>query len=196
MRDDTITAYPLVWPVGWPRCQNPQYSQFKTSLAKARDGLMRELELLGARGIVISSNAALLKSGEIAGRQPRLGDTGVAAYFTLGRDQKCIPCDKWVLIEDNLRAIELTVGALRGLERWGAKEIVSAAFQGFQALPASTEGAAWWRLLEVAPDASEVEIEAAYRRLVKSHHPDAGGDADTFRRLTAAYQQAKGRRSA
>ena len=195
MSNDAITAYPLCWPVGWPRCQSPQYSNFKTGLVKARDGLARELDLLGARGVVISSNAVPLRSGEIAGRQPRLDDTGVAAYFTLGGEPRCIPCDKWIYREDNVHAIALTVGALRGLERWGAKEIVSAAFQGFQALPAG-EDAAWWRVLGVAPDASEVEVEAAYRRLVKTAHPDAGGDAARFRAITEAYRRAKARRAA
>lgn len=196
MSEQSITAYPLVWPIGWPRNQKPVDSNFKTGLVDARNGLVRELQLLGARGIVISSNAELLSDGRIAARQRRIDDTGVAAYFTLGNDQKCIPCDRWIRLEDNVHAIELTVNALRGLERWGAKEIVAAAFQGFQALPASTDGASWWRLLEVAPDASEVEIEAAYRRLVKRHHPDTGGDAEVFQRITAAYSQAKGRRTA
>src|SRR5688500_17728679 len=122
MTTDAITAYPLCWPIGWPRCQSPLYSNFKTGLAKARDGLARELDLLGARGVVVSSNAVLLRDGSIAARQPRLTDTGVAVYFTLGNEQKCIPCDKWVYLEDNVHAIALTVNALRGLERWGAKE--------------------------------------------------------------------------
>lgn len=191
-----ITAYPLIWPIGWPRNQKPVSSNFKTGLVQARDGLVRELHLLGGRNIVISSNAALLADGRIAARQPRIDDTGVAAYFTLGGDEKCIPCDRWIRIEDNLHAVELTVNALRGLERWGAKEIVAAAFQGFQALPASTEGAAWWRVLEVSPDASEVEVEQAYRRLAQLRHPDKGGTADEFMVLKEAYRQAKGRRSA
>ena len=194
--NDLITAYPLCWPVGWPRCQEPQASKFKTGIVDSRDGVRREIGLLGGRDLIISSNAVLLKNGEIAARQPRIDDTGVAVYFTLNGEQKCIPSDKWRLIEDNLHAVALMVGALRGLDRWGVREIISAAFQGFQALPASTDGASWWRTLEIAPNASEVEIEKAYRDLVKRHHPDAGGDAETFRRITEAYQQARGRKTA
>ena len=192
MTDQSITAFPLLWPIGWPRCQTPKPSPFFTDLVAARNGVYRELRLLKAQDVVISSNAVLTLDGRIAARQPRIPDTGVAVYFTLDGEQRCIPCDKWWSIEDNLRAVEKTINALRGIERWGASEMVSAAFQGFQALPASTDGASWWRVLEVAPDASEVEIEQAYRRLVKVHHPDRGGDDERFHQLQTAYGQAKG----
>lgn len=189
-----IEAHPLHWPAGWPRNQYPEYSKFKTSLATARDGVTREIQLLGGSNVVISSNAVLLRNGDIAARQPRIENTGVAVYFDLNGKQQCIPCDRWMRIEENLRAIELTVNALRGLERWGAKEIVAAAFQGFQALPAGTPGGSWWQTLEVQPNASELEIESAYRKLAKQHHPDVGGDPMTFHRINEAYRQAKSAR--
>lgn len=190
-----VDAYPLSWPVAWPRCQKPEHSRFQTGLAAARDGLMHELTLLGARDIVISSNAHLLKNGNIAARQPRLTDAGVAVYFVLDGEQQCIPCDRWILLEDNIQAVRKTVEALRGLDRWGAKEIVSAAFRGFQALPAGS-GGGWWDVLGVAPNASEIEIEQAYRAKVRIAHPDVGGDRDQFERVTMAYQQAKSRNAA
>jgi len=43
-------------------------------------------------------------------------------------------------------------------------------------------------VLQVGKDASQAEIKAAYRRLVKQHHPDAGGDPEFFRAITAAYE--------
>lgn len=189
--NETIDAYPLSWPRHWPRNQKPQASSFKTGLIDARDGLVRELALLGAKSVVISCNAERLGNGMIAARQRRIDDTGVAVYFTLKGAQKCIPCDKWIRLEDNLRAVELTINALRGLDRWGAKEIVDAAFQGFTALPEATGVAAWWDELGVAPSASNDEIDTAYRRLIKQHHPDVGGDVEAFRRVTEAYRQAK-----
>ncbi len=41
------------------------------------------------------------------------------------------------------------------------------------------------------PDATLAEVEAAYRRLAKAAHPDAGGSAEAFRELAEAYRQAK-----
>lgn len=183
-----VTAYPLDWPPAWPREQHPQVSSFKTGLITARDGLIRELELLGADGVVISTNAELNTRGEISARQRRIDDTGAVAYFRLDDEDVCIPCDKWTELKDNLRALELTVGALRGLERWGAREIVRRAFTGFAALPA---GSHWSDVLGVSPDAGRDEIERVYRRLARERHPDvAGGSVEAFRELNEAYQTA------
>ena len=40
----------------------------------------------------------------------------------------------------------------------------------------------------MSPAASAAEIKAAYRALVKQHHPDAGGDHRTILELNAAWE--------
>ena len=45
-----------------------------------------------------------------------------------------------------------------------------------------------YQVLGVTPQASGAEIKAAYRALVKQHHPDAGGDATTILALNAAWE--------
>jgi len=45
-----------------------------------------------------------------------------------------------------------------------------------------------YRVLGVAATASTAEIKAAYRSLVKQHHPDAGGDDQTILALNAAWE--------
>ena len=45
-----------------------------------------------------------------------------------------------------------------------------------------------YRVLGVSPAATAAEIKAAYRSLVKQHHPDVGGEAEAFRRVNDAYQ--------
>ena len=44
-----------------------------------------------------------------------------------------------------------------------------------------------YRVLGLSPLASHAEIKAAYRALVKRHHPDAGGDANTMVAINAAW---------
>jgi curved DNA-binding protein CbpA len=44
-----------------------------------------------------------------------------------------------------------------------------------------------YEVLGVSEGANKREINAAYRRLVKKHHPDKGGDPDVFQQLTVSY---------
>ena len=43
-------------------------------------------------------------------------------------------------------------------------------------------------ILQVASDASPSAIKKAYRELVKIHHPDKGGNEETFKEIDAAYK--------
>jgi len=45
-----------------------------------------------------------------------------------------------------------------------------------------------YELLDIPRDAPDDEVKRAYRRKAREHHPDAGGDAETFKSVTHAYQ--------
>lgn len=47
--------------------------------------------------------------------------------------------------------------------------------------------------LDLHPPIDQTAIRQQYRRLAKLHHPDKGGDAEHFRRISAAYQRLKQR---
>ena len=190
-----IDAYPLQWPTAWPRSTIRQGSAFKKPLAAARDELYNELRLLGATNVVISTNIITNLNGTYRTKQSVPDDRGVAVYFKLNGEDQCFPCDRWQYVNDNLHAIALSIGALRGLERWGAKEMVSAAFRGFKALPASSivtpyQSRVWWDVLEVSQNASPETIKAAYRSLLLKNHPDQGGDERKFHEIQKAFQEA------
>lgn len=45
-----------------------------------------------------------------------------------------------------------------------------------------------YKILGVARDATQKEISAAYRKLAAKHHPDRGGDPETFKPIAQAYE--------
>lgn len=50
------------------------------------------------------------------------------------------------------------------------------------------------RILGVGDDATEAEVQAAYRARMRSAHPDQGGSADEAARLNAARDKLTGKR--
>lgn len=198
----STTAFPLAWPPAWPKTprhkrQRARFYQIKTrygtrgdgsnyaikgraeaSVKTARDDVFAELRRLGARSVVISSNVELRLDGLPYSTRRDPDDSGVAVYFVRDGREQCIPCDKWDRVADNLTAIARTVEALRGIERWGAKSMVDAAFAGFKALPENAGGDPWWEILGVDSDASPVDIRSAWRRIAKETHPDVEGGSE------------------
>lgn len=179
----TPTAYPLCWPPGWPKTEphNRESAKFKTALPAALANLKRQIELMGGAGVLLSSNYTLGSSNP---KEP-----GVVAYFTWAKVEMAIPCDRWLKLEDNVHAIALTVEAMRGMERWGAKHMIRAMFTGFKQLPLNPNGESWWKVLNVPVNAPRDQVRDAYQRLVKESHPDAGGDQERFIKIQRAYEE-------
>ena len=46
----------------------------------------------------------------------------------------------------------------------------------------------YYEILGVKRDSTEKEIKKAYRELCKIHHPDKGGDAEEFKKISRAYE--------
>lgn len=181
------TAYPLCWPAGKPRSVRRHEAQFSTSLADARDALMLELQRMGARSIILSTNLELRRDGLPRAVRTQPADTGAAVYFNWREQSYCFACDWWRKVEDNVQAIRKTIEALRGIARWGTGDMMAAAFAGFLAIGA---GSSWWQVLGVDERASPDEINAAYRAKAKSAHPDMpGGSHERMQELNAARQQ-------
>lgn len=181
-----IEAYPLCWPEG--RKRTPTYAReparFDTSFARARDAIIREIEMLtgtrryGDAGIIISTNIPLRRDGLPMASYRRPDDVGVAVYFSYHRAQRCFACDRWDRIEDNLQAVAKTIEALRGIARWGTGDMLDAAFTGFTALAAPGASRGWWEVLGVDRGCTLEHARAAYRRAAASAHPDRDGGSD------------------
>ncbi|WP_375418150.1 hypothetical protein [uncultured Hymenobacter sp.] len=174
----TITAYPLQWPVQFPRTSQRSSATFKTLLGNALKGLYDELRQLGATGVIVSSNLPVKANGQPYAQKVGITDPGVAVYFTYLDGQRVLASDKWAAIEHNVQALRKTVEALRGLDRWGCSDILRGTFSGLLALAPARTGAPnadepWPAVLGLPPTASEGDIRTAARRLLGAAGRDA-----------------------
>ncbi len=183
-------AFPLHWPAGWPRSKSRSRAKFQCSLEEARCGVTHQLDLMGAQYPVISTDLPLRCDGFPYASKAQPADTGVAVYFMYKGKQMVFACDQWDRIEHNIRAIEKTIEAIRGVERWGASDMMDRAYSAFEMLPPARN---WKVELEFEPDAKPNidAVEAKYRDLVKEHHPDRGGNREKFEAITKAREAAR-----
>lgn len=178
---ESVSAWPLSWPSGWPRTPGDQRraSAFMpTTFFHQFQEVLDELRLLGVRPheVVVSSSLRVKPDGIPYSKQGRVEDPGVAVWFVLAGAERVLACDRLLKPEHNLRAIALHVSALRGQERWGVGS-ASQAFAGFVALPEQATGVSWWDYFSLDPKyATEADVRSVYRESAKMDHPDAGGD--------------------
>lgn len=202
MTKPKITAFPLCWPDGWPRTAAPKSNApYKATFWEAYQDTLRQLRLFKGFGIVVSTDVPLRRDGApYADGDPR--DPGVAVYFTRGKQQYVFACDVWDRVHHNMRAIDLAIVGLRAVERSGASHILDRAFAGFAQLgsgagsPGSAAQAKPWREvlnldgLQGPEFAVRAAVEASFKSLSRTRHPDAGGSHEAMLELNAAREAA------
>jgi hypothetical protein len=186
------SRYPLAWPAGWPRGEPPsgrRPGNFKITLDKALQELGWEIERMGGRYPVISSNVELRRDGEMRRGAPEPHDRGVAVYFELKGKQKVFACDTFTSVRDNVRAIGLTIEALRSIERYGATAMLDRALSAFVALPPPS-APTHWDVLGLRPGSDREAIAESFRAKAKELHPDKRGSDAAMRALIDARNAA------
>lgn len=206
--DAQASRYPLAWPTGWKRTgsvlrRRAQFGKVVSVIAAggtyggkkpltvndAIARLARELRLLGADREVLSTNLQPRLDGGLRLDRGEPVDPGAAVYFRLHGQPRCLACDRWDRLADNVAALAHHVEALRAIERYGVGT-TDQAFAGYAALESSPDE--WWLVFELDRAAATlVDVEEAFRRLAKTAHPDAGGSHDRMTRLTAARTAAR-----
>ena len=196
---DSIPRYPLEWPLGWRRTDRykRQRASFSTkasadgrlSVIKAMERLQGELDRLGVRNPVLSSNVSLRLDGRPRSDEEPT-DPGVAVYFQFKGKATVLACDRWNRVADNIAAIAAHIDALRRVDRYGVGTL-DQAFAGYKALPA--DSAADWRMVLFGVKdwrGGVEEVQAAYRARARQAHPDAGGSDDAMAHLNRARDYA------
>lgn len=177
------TAFPLTWPIGFPRTTSRERGAFKTTLAGALRNVSESLKRFAAdskrplSGVVISSNVTL------GADKPT--DPGVAIWFVWDGIQACIPVDRYLTVEANLQAIHHVLEARRVEIRHGTLPLVRAVMSGLAALPAPAR--AWAAVFGVSAHASTDDVRQAYRRAASVAHPDKGGSDARMAEVNAAW---------
>jgi len=207
------TRSPLTWPAWFPRTlfDERQPARFGTknqgswgskplTLHQACRRVTDEIGKYTRNGqpwrcdpedVIISTDLLLRNDGLPRSGQRTPDDPGAAVYFALDGKQRCIPCDMYQRIEDNIGAIAATIAALRTIERHGS-QMFEAAFTGFDALPAPDQvvGRSWRDVLSYYGD-SLAEAKTAYQKARKVAHPDHGGAYGQLHEVQTAWEQAQ-----
>lgn len=201
------TAFPLAWPRGKKRTA-PIARSVSTPFKTHRDGapdnfyrgtqritiagalarLRRELDMLGARNPIISSNLALRQDGLPRSDRRAPDDPGVAVYCRVDGEPVALACDRFADVAQNFAAIAAHISASRAIERHGVGSLRQI-FQGYMALPAP-EAINDWRVLLGEPS-TIAEARAAYYDAMRVAHPDAGGSDAQAAALNAAWEKAQ-----
>lgn len=189
--DDNVTNFPLSWPVGRPRSVNRSRALFRRAsraltIADACRRLSLELERIGVREVVISTNVRPRLTGLPSGK-PEPSDPGVAIYFRRKDRPYCLACDRWDRVADNIAAIAAEIEANRGRERWGVVSLEEA-FEGF--VPKLAPKPQWWQVLGLAsPNVTRAELRKWFLEMARHNHPDRGGDPSKMAEQSAAYEE-------
>lgn len=179
----TVSRYPLAWPAGWPRKQHRKSDVFKITFDKAVSGLSDEIDRLGGKYPILSTNLEIRLDGSFKRDRGEPRDPGAAVYFNIKDKQRVFACDTYSNVRANIRAIGLTIEALRSIERYGASDMLERALSAFEALPAPLDP---WQVLNIPRDAGEAIIKAAHKALSLQHHPDMGGSNAKMAELNRA----------
>lgn len=200
---DTMKVAPIrEWPGELTR--NRKYSQFSAGLTATLDLLDREIwHLTNTRTQRESAELLIaIPQGDLWRLDGRPRAHAVAEHpgviFSLDsrHGHLSYPCDTFTTWQDNLRAIAKALEALRMVDRYGVTKR-GEQYRGFLAIEATAAPAGFATadealhflgvLAQAEPERSNIRaVRTVLRAAQRAAHPDAGGDAATFQRVTLA----------
>lgn len=198
----------------WPGNQTASWKQktgsFKAGWSQTLDLLERELNHLRAKNIIVEGYFTFqqIRNDGWPKSTARPSKPGIVLSFDLGKPGKTgrmvMPCDRFDNWESNLRAIALTLEHLRAVERYGVTTERAEQYTGWLKLPAASgvdeanEHAK--TLISLSGftqtdihfvQANQDEFERIWKAAARATHPDAGGDAEQFKKVIAARDRLK-----
>ena len=187
----------LDWPTGFERTDasdRTAYSGgFQVTRSTAFGNVLDELRTWdGVTDVQLDSGA------EHQQRNPNkpyanaaFDDPGVVVRFQKDGEDMAAACDRWDNPRDNAQDLYHYLHETRMQEQRGT--VTGESEYRKLRLPSADEGAvaaaaSAHAVLGVGPDASDADVQAAYRERVKETHPDHGGSEAEFRRVREARE--------
>lgn len=189
-----MTGDQIDWPTGFERTpaeERTRNNRYEATLRQSIDDLGNELARVGVDDWRLSTDAQHQKQNPnlpYANANP--DDPGAVVRWAMDSEQYAVACDAYSRLRDNVRTLYLYIREKRKMEQrpveTGESEFANAR------LPPADDPVVGEQppheVLGVAPDASEREIQRAYRERVKDAHPDRGGSEAAFRRIQEARE--------
>jgi hypothetical protein len=190
------------WPQGMP--EHPTHSPFKANYSQSEDLLLRELAHLNAKNVVLEIDVRsqdLRLDGTLRANAKSQGRR-VVLYADTVHGPLMMPCGTYTSWQDNIRAIALSLEALRKVDRYGCS-VRGEQYRGWTAIPASTSmttkvEAAWRLLIDIATGEPDYEmarehrtranLDLYYREAAKVAHPDVGGTEERMAAVNRARE--------
>ncbi len=122
----------------WPHqpCRSRKYSPFRAGYSDTLQLLDRELRHLRAKHIVIQADcdASMVRIDGQLRSGARLRGPGVIVSFESPKGAMSFPCDTYTDWQANIRAIAMSLEALRAVDRYGVTQKAEQ-YRGWTALP-------------------------------------------------------------
>ncbi|MFC3476300.1 J domain-containing protein [Halobacterium litoreum] len=189
----------LDWPTGFERTEpvnRERTTKFQASIASTTSAIETEMGRLDPSNWKVStgSGGAHTKRSGLPKHSANPSDPGVVLRWTKDGEQFAVACDAYAKLRDNLRSVYLWVHETRMRSQrpveTGESEFAAArlppADEDSEAVVAAAEPA--HEVLEVAPDADDGVVKAAYREKLKDAHPDQGGSSAEVHRIRNAKE--------
>lgn len=209
-----MSAWPSTMQVApireWPGTltTDRQPSKFSASLTDTLRVLDREIyHLVDTRAqqesaeLLVAIDAAQFRQDGRPYANAKAAHPGVIFSIDSRHGHLSYPCDTFTRWEDNLRAIALALEALRKVDRYGVTKR-GEQYRGFLALEATAAPAGFSSATDALdflatlvgdqwpggriPRENRAAIARVVRGAQRRTHPDAGGDASVFQRVSLA----------
>jgi hypothetical protein len=177
------------WP-GEPTV-NRRAARFDTPIGKTFALLKRECELLRAKHVVLQGyfrESDLRIDGMLRSNARTPEKPGIILSFDSPNGPMMFPCDTFLGWEDNIRAIALSLEALRSVDRYGVTRRAEQ-YRGWLSLPPvvlEPPENVMARHSGLTPTEVLRDVQAAYWAAAMKTHPDRGGSSDAFSEVQQA----------